>query len=520
MKDLVFEETREKLLEGIDILADVIGPTLGPKGLNVGLDASWGAPKITNDGHSVVDDVETKDQYVNMGVALGKEVSSKIKDNSGDGTTTGIILTRELVRQGVKHIAAGASPILVKRGMEKTVDALKAKLEESAMSVEKDEDIRNIARVSASGDASIGDVICQAIELVGKKGVITIEDGKGTETGIEMVKGMRFDRGYMSGYFMTDAEKQICEMSNPKILVTDKKVSSIQEILNLLQTAAAGGSEFLIIADDVEGDALSTLVVNKLRGTLKIAAVKAPGFGDKKKAMLEDIAVLTGATLVTADTDMSLKDADPAVLGSCERVEITKDHTTLVGGAAPQEAIDQRVKLLEAERAAATSKYDQEKLDERIGKFSKGVAMIRVGAHTEPELKRRKQIFNDSLNSTRAAVDSGVVLGGGVALLNAAKALKLELSGDEAIGMQIVCKALEAPFRQIVKNSGHDPAVYIAQVGGNMGFNAASDQMEDLAAAGVIDPAKVVINSLTYAASTAGVVLLSEVLIGDAEEEA
>ncbi len=520
--ELVFEETREKLLEGINLLADVTAPTLGPKGLNIGLDASWGAPKITNDGNSVAFDIEMNDQFANMGVSLGKEVCEKIKDHSGDGTTTGIVLLRELVAQGVKHIASGASPILVKRGMEESVEAMIKAIEESASHIENDEDIRKIATVSASGREDVGEKIFEAIGQVGKTGVVTIEEGKSTETTVEVVKGMRFDRGYMSGYFMTDSEKQIAEFDSAKILITDKKISSIQEILPLLQSMLGSGTPLMIIADDIEGDALSTLVVNKLRGTLNVIAVKAPGFGDRKKAMLEDIAVMTGGTLITEDAGIALKDATVEMLGSCEKVEVTKDHSTLVGGSGDEAAIASRVAQLQAETEAASSSYDKEKLQERVAKFTNGVAIIKVGAHTEPEMKQLKQMYEDSLNSTKAAIDSGVVIGGGVALLQATRKLKLELKGDAKYGMEMVLKGAEAPFRQIVGNSGHEPSVYLEEVlntGENLGFDANTDAIVNLIDAGIVDPAKVVTNALRFAASTAGIVLLSEVLIGESEEE-
>ncbi len=522
-KELIFsEEARNKLREGIDKLADIVGVTLGPKGRNVGLQASWGAPSITNDGNSIAKDVELKDQYANMGVSLGKEVGAKMKEICGDGTTSSILLLRALVQTGVKNIASGASPILIKRGMEKAQEAIVQEIEKNAISIQNEKETLNIAIASASGNTEIGAMIADAIKKVGKSGVITIEEGKGTETAIEMVEGMQFDRGYSSSYFCTNAEKLCVEMQNAKLLITDKKISSVQDILPILQSVATTATELLIIADDIEGDALSTLVVNKLRGTLKVCAVKAPGFGDRRKALLEDIAILTGATVVTEDTGVSLKEATAEVLGSAEKVVITKDKTTIIGGKGAHDAIQGRIKQIDSEISNSQNAYDKEKFEERKAKLSGGVAVIRVGAATEPEMKQKKQMFEDSLNSTRAAIEEGIVIGGGVALLRAAAAVQLSLNGDEAIGAQIVFKACEAPIKQIVANTGFDSSVILSDVlaaGPHFGFNSMSEQVEDLLKAGVIDPAKVVKNALRYAVSTAGIVLLSETLIGNAPEE-
>ncbi|MBS0651437.1 MAG: chaperonin GroEL [Verrucomicrobia bacterium] len=523
-KELIFEEeARNKLREGVDKLADVVGVTLGPKGRNVGLQASWGAPSITNDGNSIVKDIELKDQYANMGVSMGKEVASKMKEKCGDGTTSSILLLRSLVQNGVKNIASGSSPIVLKRGMEKAVDAIVKEIEKTAISIQEEKEILNIATASASGNLSIGKLITDAIQKVGKSGVITIEEGKGTETTVEMVEGMQFDRGYSSAYFCTNAETMSVEMSNARLLITDKKISSVQEILPILQAVATTATELLIIAEDIEGDALSTLVVNKLRGTLKICSVKAPGFGDRRKALLQDIAILTGATVVSEETGMALKDATAAVLGSAEKIVVTKEKTTVINGAGTKNQIDARIKQIEAEIAITTSAYDKEKLEERKAKLSGGVAVIRVGAATEPEMKQKKQMFEDSLNSTRAAIEEGIVIGGGVALLRASKNLSdLKLSGEEKVGAEIVFKSCEAPFKQIVANTGFDPSVVLNEVLSSkphFGFNAQSEKVEDLLQAGVVDPAKVVKNALKYAASTAGIILLSEALIGNAPEE-
>ncbi|NGX26354.1 MAG: 60 kDa chaperonin [Chlamydiae bacterium] len=522
-KELIFEEeAREYLRKGIKKLTDVVGVTLGPKGRHVGLDASWGAPKITNDGNHIAKDVELKDQYANMGVSIGKEVASKMKEKCGDGTTTSILLLGSLVEHGVKNIAAGASPILIKRGMEKTVDAIVGQLEKSASVVKKDSEIEEIATASASGQEEVGKMIAEAFRQVGKSGVISIEEAKGTETTIEMVEGLEFDRGYASAYFCTNPENMTCVMTKPRILVTDKKISSVQEILPLLQTSATGAQELLIIADDIEGDALSTLVVNRLRGTLKVCAVKAPGFGDRRKALLQDIAILTGATLVSEEMGSTLKDADSSVLGGAEKIIITKDHTTIVGGEGEVKAIQERVKQIEGEMEHTTSSYDKEKLEERKAKLSGGVAVIRVGALTEPALKAKKQTFEDSLNSTRAAIEEGIVVGGGIALIRASKAVEkeLKLEKEEKVGMQIVLDACTAPFKQLVAGSGYDSSVYLEEVKNQkeqMGFNVMTGQVEDLFKAGVRDPLKIVKSGLLFASSAAGVVLLSECLIGEDE---
>lgn len=523
-KELIFEEeAREKLKEGIDILADTVGVTLGPKGKNIGIESSWGAPKITNDGDSVVKDIELKDPYANMGVSMGQEVARKIKEKSGDGTTAGILLLRALVKQGIKYIASGVSPISLKRGIDKGVELVMTELDALSTPVENSEAIKNIATVSASGNKEIGQTIFDAIDKVGKSGVITIEEGKGTTTTIEMVEGMQFDRGYTSPYFCTNAESMRVEMTNPSILIVDKKISSIQEILPLLQSVAASGKGLLIIAEDIEGDALSTLVINKLRGSLKIAAVKAPGFGDRKKAMLEDIAALTGATVVSEEKGMQLKESTLEVLGEAERVEIGKESTTIIGGMGSKETIKARIKQIDIEIAASTSDYDKEKHEERRAKLLGGVAVIRVGAPTEPEMKQKKQDFEDSLNSTRAAQESGFVPGGGVALLRASQKLKeLRLDKEEQMGAEIVLTACAAPFKQIVDNCGKDSSIYLEEVLGlesSFGFNAETEKVEDLIKGEVIDPTKVVKNSLMYAASVAGIVLISEVLITDAPED-
>lgn len=523
-KEIIFEEeARKKLAKGIQQLANVVRATLGPKGKNVGLEKSYGAPQITNDGNSIVKEIELKDQYEQMGVEMAKEVASKLKDKSGDGTTTGTLLLDALVQEGIKYIASGASPISLKRGMDKAVEAIVSDLEKRAIPIKNQEDIKNIATVSASGNEEIGKFIAQAIEKVGVDGVVTIEEAKGTESVIETVDGMQFDRGYVSAYFSTNQEKMSVEMTNPVILVTDKKITSVQEILTLLQGIATTGQEFLIICDDLEADALATLVVNKIRGILKVAAVKAPGFGDRRKAMLQDIAILTGATLVSEEAGILLKDAKVDILGRADKVVITKEHTTIVGGKGSHADIEARIKQIDSETAKATSSYDKEKLQERKAKLKGGVAVIRVGAATEPELKQKKQMFEDSLNSTKAALEQGIVPGGGIALLRACKAAeKLSLSHDEALGAALIVKACEIPAKQIAINAGQDGGVMLGklkQSKENEGFNALNEKIEDLLVAGVLDPVKVVKNCLIYAVSVAGIVLISEALIGDAEEE-
>ncbi len=522
-KEIIFEEeARLKLKEGVDKLADAVAVTLGPKGRNVGLQASYGAPTITNDGNSIVKDIELKDQFANMGVSMGKEVASKMKEKCGDGTTSSILLLRALVQNGIKNISSGSSPILIKRGMDKAVEAVCSSISKQAISIQNEKEILQIAIASASGDPFIGSTISEALKKVGKSGVITIEEGKSIETSVDTVEGMQFERGYTSSYFCTNAESMSAELIHPKILVTDKKITSIQEILTILQGVASTGESLLIIADDIEGDALSTLVINRLKGALKVCAVKAPGFGDKRKALLEDIAILTGATLITEEIGLHLKDATIDMLGNAEKVVVTKDKTTLVNGSGASESIQQRISQLESEIQLTTSSYDKEKLEERKAKLSGGVAVIRVGAPTEPEMKQKKQAFEDSLNSTRAAIEEGIVLGGGTALLQARNAiLDLSLTPEETIGAQIVFKACEAPFKQIVSNTGLDSSLILEQINtkkGNFGFNATNEQVEDLILAGVVDPAKVVKHALLFSSSTAGVILLSEALIGNAED--
>ena len=522
-KEIIFEEdVRKALSGGINELADAVAITLGPKGRSVGLQASWGSPTITSDGHSIAKDIELKDSFRNLGASMAKEVAAKIKEKSGDGTTTGIVLLQALVSGGVKNIASGANPTAIKRGMDKALEKLLKEIDSMAFTIQNNRDTRNIAAVSASGNTEIGDKIGECFEKVGKTGVVAIEEGKSTETSIELVEGMQFDRGYASAYFCTNKERLTVEMEMPNILITDKKITSAQEILPILQHIASTGQELLIIADEIEGDALSTLVVNKLRGTLKVTAVKAPGFGDRRKAMLEDLAILTGAELVSEEKGLLLRDVNAAVLGQADQVLITKDKTTIVGGKGDPLELKARVAQIEAEITRTTSTYDKDKLEERKAKLQGGVAVIKVGAPTESEMKKKKQMFEDSLNSTRAALEEGIVPGGGVALLRAALSLdNASLDKEEQVGARILLRACEAPFRQIVQNAGFDPSVILNEVLGKdktFGFNALTEKVEDLLQSGVIDPAKVVKQSISHAVSMAGIVLLSEAAIVDKSE--
>ncbi len=523
-KEIIFNhEAREKLSRGISKLANAVRGTLGPKGRNVGLEKSWGAPIITNDGHSIVRDIELPDQFENMGVAMAKEVATQLKEKCGDGTTTASLLLESLVQQGVKLIAAGASPVNIKRGIETAVAAVVKELEKLAIAIKSPEEICNIATVSASGNRGIGKCIAEALDKVGREGVVMIEESKGIETTIELVEGMQFNRGYISPYFVTNQEKMIVEMEHPFVLLVDKKIASIHELLPVLQAIVSTGRALLVIAEDVESDALATLVVNKLRGTLKVAAVKAPGFGDSRKALLGDLAVLTGATVVSEEAGITLKDVGAEVLGSAERAVITKEKSLLIKGRGSRESIEARLRQIENELEKSTSSYDREKLNERKAKLAGGIAVIKVGAATEPELKQKKQAFEDSLSSTKAALEEGIVVGGGVALLKAGKALDyLVLEGDAALGRDLVRKMVEAPVRQIIENAGHDSSIIIAEIRGaekSIGFNAMTNKVEDLFKAGVIDPLKVVKHALLYAASCGGMVLISEALIGDAAED-
>lgn len=522
-KELIFEEdARQKLREGLSKLVDVASVTLGPTGRHVGLQESWGAPMITSDGHTIVKDLEFKDQFINMGAAMGREAAAKMKELSGDGTTSTLLLLRALVEGGLKNIGAGASPIELKRGMEKGAEALFTELSLLAKPIVQPEELLPIAISSASGDKEIGSLVAEALQKVGRDGVVTIEEGQNVAAYLDMVDGMQFDRGYLSPYFCTNTESLIAELHNAAVLITDAKISSIQEILPLLQTAAGSGKEFFIVADDLQGDALSTLVINKLRGTLKICAIKAPGFGDQRKALLQDLAILTGATFISEEIGLSLKEATPDVLGMVQKVVVTKDQTTFIGGTGDKIGIQERIKLIDVQLDHEKSSHEKKKLQNRKAQLSGGVAVIHVGAITETEMKQKKQLFEDSLNSAKAALEDGIVPGGGVALLRASRSVKdLPLKNDQLTGLHIVLKACEAPFRQIVLNSGYDSSLFLEKVlskSENWGFNALTEEVEDLIKSGIIDPCKIVKNSLAVALSCAGVILLSDVLIGHAPE--
>jgi chaperonin GroEL len=510
------EDARIALRDGIDQVAEVVAMTLGPRGRNVGLSEVYGSPTITSDGHSIAQQVELKDPFLEMGASMAREVALKIKEKSGDGTTTGIVLLRAMVQGGVKNISSGSNPPSIKKGMDKALELILKEIDQMAKQVKGDADTKNIASSTASGNGEVGAVIAECFAKVGKDGVVTIEEGKGIDTQIELVEGMQFDRGYVSSYFCTNGEKMLAEMHQPFVLITDKKVSSAQEILPILQHIATTGQELVIIAEDLDGDALSTLVMNKLRGTLKVVAVKAPGFGDQRKAMLEDLAVLTGAEFVTEEKGYVLKDVGPEVLGRAEQIVVGKEKTTIVDGKGT--AIKERITQIEAEMKIATSNYDREKLSNRKAKLQGGVAVVKVGAPTESEMKKKKQLYEDSLNSTRAALEEGIVPGGGIALLHAARAIVIDLDREEQIGANLLIRACEAPFRQIAFNTGYDGSLLLEEVlksGKTIGFNAVTEKVEDLLKAGVIDPAKVVKNSLIHAVSMAGVVLLSEALMAN-----
>lgn len=524
-KDIIFDdEAREHLQRGIRQACDAVRTTLGPKGRNICIAAGFGDPKITCDGHTILQEIELSNVFENMGVALAKEAASKMKEKCGDGTTTTTILLDYMVHMGGKFIAAGASPISLKRGMEKSLELLLKKLQEQSINIESEEQIQRVAQVSASGDESVGNLIQEAIKKVGREGVITIDEGKSTHTVLEIVEGLQFDRGFISPYFMTNPEKMIAEHDNPFVLITDRKIGSLHEIINLLQAVAASSRPLLIIAEDVETEALSTLVVNHLRGTLKIVAVKAPGFGDRRKALLEDLAIVTGAQVISEEKGLQLKDAGIEVLGNAQKVSINKDTTTIISGPGHEVELEKRVRQIDREIELASNKYDKEKLVERKAKLRGGVAVIRVGAPSEAALKNLKQKFEDSLNSTRAALESGIVIGAGMALAYNAKSIEsLHLEGDEKLGAQVVMSACLTPAKQIIDNAGMDGSVLVnnliksAKV--REGFNALHERIEDLIQVGVIDAAKIVMQTLVHAISSAGVVLLSEALLADSQDE-
>ncbi|PYS79168.1 MAG: chaperonin GroEL [Acidobacteria bacterium] len=529
-------ESRAAILRGVNQLADAVKITLGPKGRNVVLDKKYGSPTITKDGVTVAKEIELKDSLENMGAQMVREVASKTSDVAGDGTTTATVLAQAIFREGVKTVAAGANPMALKplkRGIDKAVERATEEIRRMSKPVKGDA-IAQVGTISANGDSTIGELIAEAMDKVGKDGVITVEESKTMETDLEFVEGMQFDRGYLSPYFVTDPESMEAVLDNPVILISEKKVSSMRDILPVLEQAARQGRPMLIIAEDVEGEALATLVVNKLRGTLNVAAVKAPGFGDRRKAMLEDIAVLTGGAVISEDLGIKLENVKLEDLGSAKKVTINKDNTIIIDGAGKDDDLQGRVKTLKAQIEDATSDYDREKLQERLAKLVGGVAVIRVGAATETELKEKKARVEDAMHATRAAVEEGIVPGGGVALIRAAKALDKfrifepdedgEVSGelDEQIGVTIVKRALEEPLRQIVQNAGKEGAVIVEKVraerNANFGYNAATDKFEDLVAAGIIDPAKVTRCALQNAASIAGLMLTTEALVSEIQD--
>jgi len=523
------EDSRAAILRGINQLADAVKITLGPKGRNVVIDKKFGSPTITKDGVTVAKEIELKDALENMGAQMVREVASKTSDVAGDGTTTATVLAQAIFREGVKTVAAGANPMALKRGIDKAVEHATASIQKLAKPVKGDA-IAQVGTVSANGDTTIGNIIAEAMNKVGKDGVITVEESRTMETALEVVEGMQFDRGYLSPYFVTDPERMEAVLDNPLILINEKKISSMKDLLPLLEQVAKLGKPMLIIAEDVEGEALATLVVNKLRGTLNIAAVKAPGFGDRRKAMLEDIAILTGGKVISEDLGIKLENVKLEDLGRAKKITIDKDNTTIVEGNGKQYDIEGRVKTLRAQIEETTSDYDREKLQERLAKLVGGVAVIKVGAATETEMKEKKARVEDAMHATRAAVEEGIVPGGGVALVRAAKGLeKYEINKegtgdpDEQIGVNIVRRALEEPLRQIVQNAGKEGAVVVERVRSekneNVGFNAATEQFEDLVKAGVIDPAKVTRTALQNAASIAGLMLTTEAMVSEIPDD-
>ena len=526
-KDIKFDiEARDGLKRGVDALANAVKVTLGPKGRNVIIGKSFGAPQVTKDGVSVAKEIELENELENMGAQMVKEVASKTNDLAGDGTTTATVLAQAIVKEGLKNVAAGANPMDLKRGIDKAVDAIVKDLDKQAKKVGSDSDkIKQVAAISANNDDTIGDLIAKAFGKVGKEGVITVEEAKGMETYVDVVEGMQFDRGYLSPYFVTDADKMIADLENPYILLFDKKISNLQEILPILEPVAQSGRPLLIIAEDVEGQALATLVVNKLRGGLKIAAVKAPGFGDRRKAMLEDIAILTGGIVISEERGFSLENADLSMLGTAETVTIDKDNTTIVNGEGKAADIKARVNQIKAQIETTTSDYDREKLQERLAKLAGGVAVLYVGAASEVEMKEKKDRVDDALHATRAAVEEGIVAGGGVALVRAKKVLeKITTENlDETTGVQIVNKAIESPLRTIVENAGGEGSVVINKVlegKKDFGYDAKSDEYVDMLKAGIIDPKKVTRIALENAASVAGMILTTECALVDIKEDA
>ena len=524
-KEIKFgEDARKKMLDGVNILADTVKVTLGPKGRNVVLDKSFGAPLITNDGVTIAKEIELEDAYENIGARLVKEVATKTNDIAGDGTTTATVLAQSIIKEGVKNVAAGGDPMAIKRGIDKAVEAAVEGLKEISSEINGKEDIARVASISAN-NAEIGNLIADAMEKVSKDGVITIEESKTANTGLNVVEGMQFDKGYISPYFVTDTDKMETVMENPYILITDKKIGNIQEILPLLESLMQQSGKLVIIADDIEGEALSTLVLNKLRGVLNVAAVKAPGFGDRRKEMLEDIAILTGGEVITSDLGLDLKDTTIEQLGRAKQVKIQKENTIIVDGAGSKEQISARVKQIKTQLEETTSEYDKEKLQERLAKIAGGVAVIEVGAATEVEMKEKKLRIEDALSATKAAVEEGIVAGGGTAYINVIPKVEEKiknLNEDEKIGAKIILKALEEPIRQISKNAGLEGAVILEKIKtseAGIGFNAATEEYVDMKKIGIVDPTKVTRSALQNAASVASMILTTESVVTDKKEE-
>lgn len=524
-KQVLFgNDARSRMVNGVNVLADAVKVTLGPKGRNVVLERAFGGPTITKDGVSVAKEVELKDKFENMGAQMVKEVASKTSDNAGDGTTTATVLAQAIVDEGMKYVAAGMSPMDLKRGIDKAVAAAIEQLHSLSKPTTTSKEVAQVGAISANSDHEIGDIIAEAMEKVGKEGVITVEDGKSLHNELEVVEGMQFDRGYLSPYFINNPDKQVALLENPYLLLVEKKISNIRDLLPILEQVAKSGRPLLIIAEDIEGEALATLVVNSIRGVLKTVAVKAPGFGDRRKAMLEDIAILTGGTVISSDVGLTLEKATLAELGSAKKVEVNKESTTIIDGAGKEDQIEARVKQIRAQMEETSSDYDREKLQERVAKLAGGVALIKVGAATEVEMKEKKARVEDALHATRAAVEEGVVAGGGVALIRAKQAIK-EIKGDnpeQDAGIKIVLCAMEEPMRQIVRNAGDEPSVVVDRVAngkGNFGFNAQTGEYGDMIEMGVLDPTKVTRTALQNAASVASLILTTECMIADMPED-
>jgi len=524
-KEVKFHDSaRHRIVAGVNILADAVKVTLGPKGRNVVLDKSWGAPTVTKDGVSVAKEIELKDKFENMGAQMLKEVASKTSDVAGDGTTTATVLAQSIVQEGMKYVAAGMNPMDLKRGIDKAVDAVVVEIQKISKPTTTSKEIAQVGAISANADEAVGKIIADAMEKVGKEGVITVEDGKSLQNELEVVEGMQFDRGYLSPYFINNPEKQVCVLEDPYILFHDKKISAIRDLLPVLEQVAKAGKPLLIVAEEVEGEALATLVVNNIRGILKTCAVKAPGFGDRRKAMLEDMAILTGGTVISEELGLKLENASLNDLGRAKRIEVGKEETTIIDGGGDKKGIEGRIKAIRQQIEETTSDYDREKLQERVAKLAGGVAVIRVGAATEVEMKEKKARVEDALHATRAAVEEGIVPGGGVALLRARQGIT-SLKGsnqDQDAGIRIVGRALEEPMRQIVANAGDEPSVVVAKITegkGSFGWNAATGEYGDLVQMGVIDPTKVTRYALQNAASVAGLILTTDAMVAELPKE-